>query len=535
MKQIKITFYISVVIASILLNVQSFACTNLIVTKGASADGSAFLVYTNDGEWLYHLEIHQAKDFQKGTTVDFTNRNGFKGTIDQVEHIYKTIGFHMNEWQVSVGETTFGGRDELMNQKTAFLEYWHIMQLALERAKTAREAVEVMTGLVEKYGYASEGESFSIADPNEAWLLEMIGKGDEKGAVWVARKIPDGMIVAHANHSRIGEFPLNDKENCLYSKDVIKFAIKKGYYDPKSGEPFRFNEAYNPMVKYRLKYTESRVWSLYNRISPSLKLTTDYCLGNKGATPYPLFIKPDKKIRLIDVMNLIRDHYEDTPFDMTKGLAAGPFGSPNRIPPVSWQYDSTGYSWERPISVYYTCFSFIAQMRDFYPNDIGGIVWFAYDDTYLTCYNPIFVGSNDVAKPFKIGDIQQFSWQSAWWVFNFVSNYANLRYSDMKEDIQTVRDSLETFYIQQTDTVAKTALSLQKKSEADFHKYLTDYTVNMQNKLVKTWINLGEFLITKYNDGFIKEQNGKTKALSYPDNWKKRIIQDDNERYLNHE
>ena len=517
------------------LFVKAFPCTNLIVTKGASTDGSAYLVYTNDGEWLYHLQIFQAKDYPKGEMVSFSNRHGVKGEIPQVRHTYKLIGFHMNEFQLSVGETTFGGRDELMNQKTGFLEYWHLMRLALERAKTAREAIAVMTSLVEKYGYASEGESFSIADPNEAWLLEMVGKGDEKGAVWVARKIPDGMVLAHANHSRIGEFPLNDPENCLYAKDVIKFAIKKGYYDPKSGKPFRFNEAYNPMVKYRMKYTASRVWSLYRRISPSLNLSADYCLGKDDSQPYPLWIKPDKKLRLVDVMNLVRDHYEGTPFDMTKGLAAGPFGSPNRVPPVSWQYDSTGYSWERPISVYYTAFSFVAQMRNFLPNEVGGIVWFGEDDTYLSCYHPVFLGANDVAESYKTGDMRKFSWQSAWWVFNFVSNYANLRFSDMSKDVRQVRDSMEQYFIAQTDTVVKTAMELQKKSSDDMHKYLTDYTVDAGNKLVKEWISLGELLITKYNDGFVKDKNGSPKSTGYPDEWKKRIIEDDKARYLNRE
>lgn len=516
----------------ITLTLHSFSCTSLIVTKGASADGSAYLVYTNDGEWLYHLTIFQAKDFKKGTTVDFTNRSGVKGSIDQVQHIYKTIGFHMNEFQVSIGETTFGGREELMNQKTAFLEYWHLMKLALQRAKTAREAIQVITSLVEKYGYASEGESFSIADPNEAWLLEMIGKGGRKGAIWVARKIPDGMVLAHANHSRIGSFPLNDPDNCMYAKDVIKFAEKKGYYDPKSGKPFRFNEVYNPVPKHRLKYTECRIWSLFRRISPSLNLSPAYCQG-KDTTRYPLWIKPDKPLRLIDVMNLIRDHYEGTVFDMTKGLAAGPFESPNRVPPVSWQYDSVSYSWERPISVYYTAFSFVAQMRNFYPNDIGGIVWFGEDDTYLTCYMPIFLGANDVAIPYKTGDIKHFSRKSAWWVFNFVSNYANLRFCDMKKDIQIVRDSIEQFFIYQVDTIAKTALALKKKSPEDMHKYLTDYTVKVGNDLIKSWNDLGEMLITKYNDGFVKDKTGKHKAIGYPDMWKKRIIDDNKARYYN--
>ncbi len=277
-----------------------FPCTNLLVTKGASADGSAFLVYTNDGEWLYQLTNKAAADHQPGDSLEFpAGKNGKPGKISQVPHTFAVIGFQMNEHQLAVGETTFTGREELWNH-SKYLQYWHLMSLALERAKTAREAILVITSLVEEYGYGSEGESFSLVDPNEAWILEMVGTGDGgEGAIWVAVKIPDGNIAAHANMARIGEFPLNDPENCLYSKNAISFAIEKGYFKPESGEPFRFNEVYNPHSPDRLKYCESRVWSLFRRAAPSLELSSDYHRGVEGAERYPLWIKPDKKIALI--------------------------------------------------------------------------------------------------------------------------------------------------------------------------------------------------------------------------------------------
>ncbi|MCD4680406.1 MAG: C69 family dipeptidase, partial [Bacteroidales bacterium] len=272
----------------LIVSENSFSCTNYIVTKGASKDGSTFLVYTNDGEWLYKPGITSAKDHNEGDSLSFGSRSGVKGKIPQISHTYAVLGFQMNEFQVAIGETTFTGREELWN-KSKYLEYWHFMNLALERAKTAREAVIVITSLAEKYGYGSEGESFSIIDPEEVWILEMVGTGTGgEGAIWVALKIPDGYISAHANMARIGEFPTNDPDNCMYSDNVVSFAIEKGYYNPESGKQFRFNDAYNPPSPDRLKYCESRVWSLFSKTAPLLNLSTDYHRGVNGATRYPL-------------------------------------------------------------------------------------------------------------------------------------------------------------------------------------------------------------------------------------------------------
>lgn len=512
---------ISTILIFFLFTFQSFSCTNYIVTKGASADGSTFLVYTNDGEWLYKPNITEAKDHKEGDSLSFTSRFGIKGKISQVPHSYALLGFHMNEFQVAIGETTFTGREELWN-KSKYLEYWHLMRLALERSKTAREAVLVITSLVERYGYGSEGESFSIIDPDEAWIMEMVGTGTGgEGAIWVAVKIPDGYVSAHANMSRIGEFPLDDPQNCMYSDNVISFAVEKGYYDPESGIPFRFNEVYNPPSPDRLKYCESRVWRLFSKTSPSLELTPDYHRGVVGAERYPLWIKPDKKISLEDIMHMIRDHYEGTFIDMTTGIEAGPFGNPNRIRPLNWEVEGQKYSWERPISTYNTAFSFIAQARSFLPDDIGGIVWFGVDDTYFTCYVPLYASIKEIPEPFTIGDIKKYSTESAWWAFNFVSNFANLRYSDMIIDIQKIQSELESSFLEMQDSIETAALAMKNKKRI---KFLTEYSVSMGELTHKKWNDLGIHLISKYNDGYIKNDNGSPEETGYPEKWLKKMI-----------
>jgi len=525
MKNIRVTILL---VAIVVFIPPVFSCTNFIVTPGASADGSAFLVYTNDGEWLYRLDQTPAKDHQPGDSLTFTSRFGAKGQIHQIPHTYAVIGFQMNEHQVAIGETTFTGREELWN-KSKCLEYWHLMFLALERSKTAREAIEVITGLVEQYGYGSEGESFSIVDPTEAWILEMVGTGTGgEGAVWVAIKIPDGYISAHANMARIGEFPLDDPENCLYSDNVISFAIEKGYYSPDSGDPFQFNEAYNPASPDRLKYCETRVWSLFRRSAPSIELSPDYHRGVKNAERYPLWIKPDKKLTLNNVMGLVRDHYEETPYDMTKGIDAGPFGTPNRWRPLNWEVDSISYSWERPISTYNTAFSMIAQCRSWLPDPVGGIVWFGEDDTYFTCYTPIFCANTEIPEPFTIGDISKYSRESAWWTFNFVSNFANIRYSDMIEDIWTVQRELESEMMREQDSLVN-SVKMLPLSEQKMN--LTVYSCQKGEWVHQRWLELGEHLITKYNDGYIKDEKGHPVEKGYSGNWKNSVLNQEPEKF----
>ncbi len=524
MKKIIIITFLSVFT---LFPLVSFSCTNLLVTKGASTDSATYLVYLNDGEWLYHLNQTDAKDHNINDSLTYSSMSGNKFKIHQIPHTYAIIGFQINEHQLAIGETTFLGRENLWD-KNLPLKYWELMDLALKRAKTAREAIEVVTSLVETYGYGSEGESFSIADPNEAWVLEMIGAGGNGGAIWVAMKVPDGMIAAHANHARIGEFPLDDPENCLYSDNVISFAIKNGYYNPKSGKPFEFNNAYDPPSHEHLKYTESRVWSIYNRAAPSLKLSSNYNRGKQDAERYPLFIKPDNKLNIQDVFSLVRDHYEGTELDMTKGPEAGPFGNPNRIRPLSWEVDSTKYSWERAISTYNTAFSFVAQLRNYLPNEIGGIAWFGVDDTYTTCYFPIYCSNTSISKPFATGDINSYSRESAWWAFNFAANYANTRYSDIVVDIKAEQSLIENYLIQSQDSIEKIALSMSDPKRIEF---LSHYSDSVGKVVHSRWVALGDRLVTKYNDGYIKDDKNHIDTKGYPKEWLEFIIEQDGDRF----
>jgi len=361
----------------------------------------------------------------------------------------------------------------------------------------------------------------------------MIGAGPStKGVIWVARRIPDGYVSAHANKSRIGEFPLNDPENCLYSKNVISFAVEKGYYDPNSGKPFLFNEVYDPSSPSNLRYCSTRVWSMFNRVSPSLELSPDYHRGVKGAKRYPLWIKPDNKLSVKDVMNIIRDHYEGTEYDMTKGLAAGPFGTPNRYRPLTFQVDGKDAVWERPISTVNTGFSFIAQSRSFLPNPIGGVLWYGMDDTYTTCYVPLYAGITDVPKAYATGGMDKFTWKSAWWVFNFVANYANIRYCDMIVDIQAVQNNLEDGFIADREAVDAKALELYNTDKDKMKEYITNYSVSKGDTVVKEWVSLAERLIRKYNDGYIQDEPGRAKTVGYPDEWYMRSVKDDSKHYL---
>ncbi len=499
----------------------SYSCTNILVTPGASRDGSAMIVYLNDGEWIQQLQKYPAADHAPGEWLNVGN-----GKVLQASHTYGRIGFQMNEKQVAIGETTFTGREELWDHD-CFLKYWHLMELALDRAASAREAIQVMTSLVEEYGYGSEGESFSIADKNEAWILEMIGSGSGiKGAVWVAVRVPDGMISAHANHSRIGEFPLDDPENCMYSENIISLAIEKNYYNPNAGEPFRFNEVYCPATPATLRYCESRVWSIFNRAAPSLKLSVDYNRGVQGAERYPLFIKPDKKLGVQDVMALVRDHYEGTPMDMTNGLEAGPYGTPNRNRPLTFTVNGQQCSWERPISNVNTAFSFISQSRAWLPDEIGGVMWYSPDDTYTNCYTPFYPSMNTIPDAYAHGDQGRFSWNSAWWAFNFVSNYINLKYSYMIKDVQKVQRELETLALTRQDSVEQAALFAFKQDKSKGVKLLEDYSTQTANHVVDEWRRLGQFLITKYIDGYINDEKGPEQSVGYPQDWYDKAIQD---------
>ena len=505
------------------------ACTNILVTKGASKDGSVMITYSCDGEFVPHPQVIPAADHQPGDSLEFRIGNKIV-KIPQPPHTYKVVGL-MNEHQLVIGETTFSGRQELINPQGLF-HYWTLMRLALQRAKTAREAIKVITDLVQKYGYRSSGESISIADPNEAWILEIIGPGPGgHGAEWVALKIPDGYISCHANKARISTFPLNDPENCLYSKNVISFAIQKGYYDPKSGRPFRFNDAYCPDTPRNRRYSDMRVWSIFRRAAPSRHFSADYARGDLKAKPYPLWIKPDHKLSVADVFSLMRDHYEATPFDMTKGIDAGPYGSPNRWRPISWKVDSVEYAWERPISTQQTGFSYVSQSRSWLPDGIGGLLWYGLDDTYTSCYMPVYCSIDRFAAPLETGTLKQFSWDSAWWIFNLVANYANLKYHYMVKDIQKVQKELESEFLTLQPSIEKTAMLLAKQNPGLMESYLTDYSVAQQNKVFNRWKELAGYLITKYNDGYVQEKPGRPSEKGYPQSWLRRVVNEKGEQY----
>jgi len=512
------------------LQYPAYSCTSLLVTSGASADGSVMITYTCDGEFHPHLEYLPAADNSEDL-VEITDWYGnVLGRIHQVPHTYAVVHL-INEYQVAIGETTFGGRPEL-EDTLGLLGYWDLMTLALQRAKTAREAIKVMVDLVNQYGYRSTGESLSIADPKEAWIMEIIGMGPVgKGAVWAALRVPDGYICAHANQARIGEILWDDPQNCMYSANVISFAIERNYYDPQSGRPFRFCDAYCPPTPQSLRPTETRVWSIFRRAAPSLGLAPDYHRGLTGAQPYPLWIKPDKKLTLSDVFRLMRDHFEGTDYDLTKGVDAGPYGSPYRWRPLKWAADSSEYIWERPISTQQTAFSFVSQSRAWLPNPIGGVMWYGVDDTWFTCYTPLYCGIDSLPPSFTTGNLQEFSWESAFWVYNFVSNLCQLKYLYMNEDVRKVQAEIEGNYLALQPLIEEAALEIYGQNPQLALDYLTAYSVSGAENMVARWRHLGEFLIMKYNDGYIKNAEGRPEEKGYPEDWLRRVVKERPEQY----
>ncbi len=516
-----------------MLNV-ALACTNFLITRGATVDGSTMITYAADSHVLYgELYYTPAADHLPGEMLDIYewDTGKYLGQIKQVPHTYSVVG-NMNEHQVSIGETTFGGREELRNPE-GILDYGSLMYIALQRAKTAREAIEVMTSLVEEYGYYSEGESFSIADPNEVWILEMIGKGKgEKGALWVARRIPDGYVSAHANQARIRQFPLNDPENCLYAKDVISFAREKGWFEGQD-EEFSFRDTYAPVDFGGLRFCEARVYAMFHRVAPSMEFDLKYVMGDPSGKPLPLWIKPEKKLSVRDVMELMRDHFEGTPMDMTKDVGAGPFKLPYRWRPLTWVVDSVRYFNERAISTQQTGFSFVAQARGWLPDPIGGILWFGVDDTYSTVYVPMYCGIREVPKAYAVGtaDFQHFSWESAWWVFNFVANYAYSRYSDMIVDIQKVQRQLEGHFLALTPEIDQAAKALYQQSPELAREYLTKYSVKQGQSTVERWKKLLTHLLWKYLDGNVKDEHGKVTHPGYPMEWYRTIVKETGDKF----
>jgi dipeptidase len=519
-------------VAVVALTPSSEACTNILVTKGASKDGSSIITYACDGRFHARLRSKKAEDHPADTMREIRSWSGeLRGSIPEVEHTYASVGL-MNEHQLAIAETTTTGREELKNPD-GLLHYWDLMQLALQRARTAREAIEVMTSLAAEHGYRSTAESFAIADPDEVWLMEMTGKGPgRKGAIWVAMKLPDGSISAYANGIRIRQFPMDDPENCRYAPDVIDLAVEQGYWDPASNEPFDFAAAYDAPTVQSRRYTATRVWSIFRRAAPSRADEFDpaYHRGDPQAQPYPLWIEPDEKLSVADVMELMRDHYEGTPYDMTAGLDAGPFSTPNRWRPMTWEVDGQKYTWERPISTQQTGFSFVSQSRSWLPDAIGGVYWYGLDDTYTTCYMPLYAGIERLPPSYTGGKLSEFSWDSAWWVFNFVANIANLKFSYMAPEVRAVQQEIEGRLMAIQPSIEKVALELWQSDPDAARRFLTDYSVSRAEEILLRWKALGEKLLTRFNDGYVAEKD-KDPERGYPEAWLREVVTRHPERY----
>lgn len=526
--------------------VNGWACTNFIVGKKASADGSVIVSYSADSYgmfgWLYHYPAATHPDGAMRDIHDW-DTGKYLGQIKEAKQTYNVVG-NMNEFQVTIAETTFGGRPELVDT-TGIMDYGSLIYVALQRSRTAKEAIKVMTDLVKEYGYYSSGESFSIADPNEAWIMEMIGKGPGiKGAVWVAVRIPDDCIAAHANQSRIHKFNLNDKDNCLYSPDVISFAREKGYFNGKNSD-FSFADAYCPLDFSGLRFCEARVWSFYNMFS---KTTGDaylpYILG-ESKEPMPLYIKADSKLSVRDVQRAMRDHYEGTPFDITKDMGAGPFETPYRLSPLTFKVDGVEYFNERPISTQQSAFSFVAQMRANLPDPVGGVLWFGLDDANMTVFTPVYCCTDRIPVPYAEGngDCITFSWDSAFWIYNWVADMIRPRYSLMIDDMRAVQKELEDTFESAQEGVESAALKLYQEDPAKAKDFLTNYTDMTARTTIDRWKKLAEFLIVRYNDGARKKvKNGKMVAPEtgncaplerpgYPEEFLKELVKATGDRY----
>lgn len=496
----------------------NWGCTNFIAGKNATTDGSTIVTYNADSHTLYGELYHwPAAEWSEGSSLEIKEWDTGKplGRIPQVAKTYAVVG-NMNEYQVTIGETTFGGRAELVDT-TGTMDYGSLIYIALQRSKTARGAIRVMTDLVSKYGYCSEGESFSIGDPNEVWIMEMTGKGpDYKGAVWVAVRIPDDCVSGHANQSRIRQFSLDNPDNCLYSSDVISFARQKGYFNGTNTE-FSFADAYAPVDFETLRSCDARVWSFFNHVKSGMDRYLPYIKGQSHDV-LPLYIKPDRKLSVQNFKTFMRDHYEGTEFDMNNDIGAGPFHAPYRWRPMEFIVDSAKYVNERATATQQTGFSLVAQMRNWLPGPIGGILWFGVDDANTNVYVPMYCGITEIPECFRVGngDLLTFSWTSAFWIYNWVANMGYSKYNYMIKDIRPVQDSLENKFNKEVLSIDIKAKELYAKDTLSALKMLTEYSCNEAQQTTDRWKKLGEFLMVKYIDGNVKkEQNGVFKRNAW--------------------
>lgn len=538
-KQIKTIALAAIMSASA---IESSACTNLIVGKKASVDGSVLVSYNADDYGMFgHLCHYPAGTHKKGEMrkIFDWDTGEYHGEIPEAPVTYNVIG-NINEFQLSIGETTYGGREEMVDT-TGILDYGSLIYVTLQRAKTAREAIAVMTSLVEKYGYCSEGETFSICDPNEAWIMEMMGTGPgSKGVVWVAMRIPDNAICAHANQSRIGKFDMKDKKNVLYSKNVISYARKMGWFTGKDAD-FSWKNTYARPDFSGRRFCDARVWSFFNHYQKGFDRYLPWALGNDpNAEDMPLWIIPDRKLSVHDVEMGMRDHYEGTALALdTTNVGGGIYQMPYRPTPLQFKVDGKTYFNERPISTQQTAFSFVSQLRSWMPREIGGVIWFGNDDANMVAYTPVYCGNTVQPECYNTpgADAVTFSDKNAFWVCNWVSNMVYPRYSQIFPELQTLRDSLEASYFAQQADFEKKAMNLYATDKQAALRMLNDYSVEKAQQMLAQWKNLAIRIIVKYNDmGVKQEKNGKiiqkTMRPGYPESFARKLVKETGDWYV---
>ncbi len=524
----------------------AFACTNFIVGKKASTDGSVICTYNADDYGMFiglcHYPAGKHAKGEMRQIYDWDTKE-YHGQIPEAAETYNVIG-NINEYQVTIGETTFGGREEMVDS-TGILDYGSLIYVALQRSKTAREAISIMTNLAETYGYNSEGETFTICDPNEAWIMEMMGKGPgSKGVVWVALRIPDDAICGHANQSRIRTFDQKDKKNVLFSKDCIKFARSKGWFNGKDKD-FSFCETYAYPDFSGRRICDARVWSFFNHFADVNKYIP-YAEGKvKDAEPLPLWIIPNRKVSVQDVEACMRDHYEGTPFSLDKDMGQGIWKMPYRPTPLYFKVDGKKYFNERPTSTQQSGFSYVSQMRSWLPRQVGGVLWFGNDDGNMVAYTPIYCGNTVQPECYNTpgADAVTFSDKNAYWVCNWVSNMVYPRYSLMFPSLKEVRDSLEQAYFAKQAEIEKTAMAKHQENPAEAIQFLTEYSNNTAQQMLARWKQLAIYLIVKYNDMAVKpEKDGKfmrtrtglgasVERPGYPEKVARELIKQTGDRY----
>ena len=526
----------------------SSACTNFIVGKNASADGSVICSYNADDYGMFiGLAHYAAGKHPKGRMRDVVDwdTHRYIGQIPEAPETYNVIG-NINEYQVTIGETTYGGREEMVDPKGG-IDYGSLIYIALQRSKTAREAIRVMTTLAETYGYCSEGETFTICDPNEAWIMEMMGKGPgSKSVVWVAQRIPDNAICGHANQSRIGKFNMKDKQNVMYSKDVVKFAREKGWYTGKDAD-FSWKKAYAAPDFSGRRICDARVWAFFNRFVKGMDRYLPWALGkDKSAEDMPLWVIPDKKLSVQDVEAAMRDHFEGTPMSLdSTDMGGGVWQMPYRPTPLFFEVNGKKYFNERPTSTQQTGFSYVSQMRSWLPRQVGGVLWFGNDDGNMVAYTPIYCGNTVQPECYNTpgADAVTFSMKNAYWVCNWVSNMVYPRYSLMFPSLKEVRDALEQSYFAQQAQVEAHAVELCKTDAHEAVKYLNAYSNEKAQQMLARWRQLATYLIVKYNDMAVKpEANGQflrtkegigaaVKRPGFPESFKKKLVEETGDKF----